>query len=98
MRAFRVAYDGTPYYGFQRQPDVEPEAISVARRYINSGSDSGGCRHRVHGFQVELLSEGVAHSWIVSGFAELILLNQLLQNRGYLTKMGETTSVLLTGE
>ncbi|WP_122090222.1 tRNA pseudouridine(38-40) synthase TruA [Halalkalicoccus subterraneus] len=23
MRAFRVAYDGTPYYGFQRQPDVE---------------------------------------------------------------------------
>jgi tRNA pseudouridine38-40 synthase len=23
MRAFRVAYDGRPYYGFQRQPDVE---------------------------------------------------------------------------
>lgn len=23
MRAFRVAYDGAPYYGFQRQPDVE---------------------------------------------------------------------------
>lgn len=23
MRAFRVAYDGTPYHGFQRQPDVE---------------------------------------------------------------------------
>lgn len=22
MRAFRVAYDGRPYYGFQRQPDV----------------------------------------------------------------------------
>ncbi|MFC6903674.1 tRNA pseudouridine(38-40) synthase TruA [Halalkalicoccus tibetensis] len=22
MRAFRVAYDGTPYHGFQRQPDV----------------------------------------------------------------------------
>ncbi len=22
MRAFRIAYDGTPYYGFQRQPDV----------------------------------------------------------------------------
>ncbi|WP_255194520.1 tRNA pseudouridine(38-40) synthase TruA [Natronobeatus ordinarius] len=22
MRAFRVAYDGTPYYGYQRQPDV----------------------------------------------------------------------------
>ncbi|ADJ14300.1 tRNA pseudouridine(38-40) synthase TruA [Halalkalicoccus jeotgali] len=23
MRAFRIAYDGAPYYGFQRQPDVE---------------------------------------------------------------------------
>lgn len=23
MRAFRIAYDGTPYHGFQRQPDVE---------------------------------------------------------------------------
>lgn len=23
MRAFRLAYDGTPYHGFQRQPDVE---------------------------------------------------------------------------
>ncbi len=22
MRAFRIAYDGTPYHGFQRQPDV----------------------------------------------------------------------------
>ena len=22
MRAFRLAYDGTPYYGFQRQPDL----------------------------------------------------------------------------
>src|SRR6056297_1923774 len=22
MRAFRVAYDGRPYHGFQRQPDV----------------------------------------------------------------------------
>ena len=23
MRAFRIAYDGVPYHGFQRQPDVE---------------------------------------------------------------------------
>lgn len=48
--------------------------------------------------KVELLSKGVANSWIISGFAELILLTQLLQNRRYLTKMGETTTVLLTGE
>ncbi len=35
MRAYRVAYDGGPYYGFQRQPDVptvEDELFDALRR------------------------------------------------------------------
>ena len=35
MRAYRVAYDGRPYYGFQRQPDVptvEDELFDALRR------------------------------------------------------------------
>ena len=35
LRAFRVAYDGRPYYGFQRQPDVttvEGELFGALRR------------------------------------------------------------------
>lgn len=37
MRAFRVAYDGTPYYGFQRQPDVPTveDAIFDALRTLD---------------------------------------------------------------
>lgn len=36
MRAFRIAYDGTPYHGFQRQPDVETveEALFSALRRL----------------------------------------------------------------
>ncbi len=36
MRAFRVAYDGTPYHGFQRQPDVatvEGTLLRALRRH-----------------------------------------------------------------
>lgn len=29
MRAFRIAYDGRPYYGFQRQPDVPTVAGAI---------------------------------------------------------------------
>jgi len=35
MRAFRIAYDGTPYHGFQRQPDVatvEGELLAALSR------------------------------------------------------------------
>jgi len=34
-RAYRVAYDGRPYHGFQRQPDVptvEGELLGALRR------------------------------------------------------------------
>ncbi|WP_049935080.1 tRNA pseudouridine(38-40) synthase TruA [Haloplanus natans] len=44
MRAFRVAYDGRPYFGFQRQPDVptvEDELLDALRAHgiPNDGAD-----------------------------------------------------------
>lgn len=42
MRAFRVAYDGTPYYGFQRQPDVETVEGTLFRALDELGVSDGG--------------------------------------------------------
>ena len=45
MRAYRIAYDGQPYYGFQRQPDVETveDAVLDALRALDvlgAGTDT----------------------------------------------------------
>ncbi|WP_248908602.1 tRNA pseudouridine(38-40) synthase TruA [Halocatena marina] len=46
MRAFRLAYDGTPYHGFQRQPDVptvEGELFAALTRLgVRSGTRPDG--------------------------------------------------------
>jgi tRNA pseudouridine38-40 synthase len=42
MRAFRIAYDGRPYHGFQRQPDVptvEDRLLDAARALGVAGAD-----------------------------------------------------------
>ncbi|KAB1187306.1 MULTISPECIES: tRNA pseudouridine(38-40) synthase TruA [Haloferax] len=39
MRAFRIAYDGRPYYGFQRQPDVP----TVEDAILDACRDLGVC-------------------------------------------------------
>jgi tRNA pseudouridine38-40 synthase len=39
MRAFRIAYDGRPYYGFQRQPDVP----TVEDTLLGACRDLGVC-------------------------------------------------------
>ncbi|WP_458187435.1 tRNA pseudouridine(38-40) synthase TruA [Haladaptatus sp. NG-WS-4] len=41
MRAFRIAYDGRPYYGFQRQPDVPTveDALFDALRALGVADD-----------------------------------------------------------
>lgn len=43
MRAYRIAYDGQPYYGFQRQPDVqtvEDTILDALRALDVLGSDA----------------------------------------------------------
>ena len=42
MRAFRVAYDGRPYYGFQRQPDVETVEGTLLAALGRLGVTDGG--------------------------------------------------------
>ncbi|MDX1745960.1 MAG: tRNA pseudouridine(38-40) synthase TruA [Halobacteriales archaeon] len=45
-RAFRVAYDGRPYYGFQRQPDVP----TVEDTLFGALSDLGVCKTAPSGY------------------------------------------------
>jgi tRNA pseudouridine38-40 synthase len=42
MRAYRVAYDGTPYHGFQRQPDVDTVEDQLCEALAALGVTSGG--------------------------------------------------------
>lgn len=44
MRAYRIAYDGRPFYGFQRQPDVPTVADALLDALVDHGelSDSDG--------------------------------------------------------
>lgn len=42
MRAFRVAYDGRPYHGFQRQPDVETVEDELLGALARLGVTDGG--------------------------------------------------------
>lgn len=37
MRAFRIAYDGRPFHGFQRQPDVETVADAILDALLDIG-------------------------------------------------------------
>ena len=59
MRAFRLAYDGTTYSGFQRQPDVPTvedavfdalEALDVLDGRANSRKDTAGSRPKPSGY------------------------------------------------
>lgn len=44
MRAYRIAYDGRPFYGFQRQPDVPTVADTLLDALVDHGelTDSDG--------------------------------------------------------
>ena len=52
MRAYRIAYDGTGYYGFQRQPDVPTveEALFDALAALGLAVDRGPGENRPAGY------------------------------------------------